>query len=148
MTTTLPLPPDDPRYAGFAYEDRAAVDDFEHLIGHYMYRRNGDDHEFLMRVEERHRNPGRVAHGGMLAALTDLFCSRTIWNHMNRQGGFVTVSLTHEFVGAIAIDRWLLGRCRVRQEGGSLVFIDCEMFSQDKLIGLSRCVMKKLKPRT
>lgn len=121
---------------------------FELQIGPLWYRQDGDSYEFLLQIEQRHLNYGGIAHGAMLAALTDMVCSSTYWNHAGRpRHGFVTISLTHEFVGSAPKDSWLLSRCRIRQDGGSLVFVDCEMFVEDKLVGLSRCVMKKLKRR-
>lgn len=151
MSAAIPLPPDDARYAGFERErddgeGAPPPDGFENLIGPLFHRRSDDAHEFLIHIEPRHLNHGRVAHGGLLAALGDVFCSRALWHHGGRRGdGFVTVSLTHEFIGAAPADRWLRARCTLRHEGGSLVFIDCEMLVKHRLVGLSRCVMKKLK---
>jgi acyl-coenzyme A thioesterase PaaI-like protein len=135
---------------GFAYDDLdengPPANGFEHLLGLMCYRRRDDMHEMMMRIEPRHANSGKLAHGAMLAAATDIACSRAYWNHLGRpRYGFVTVSLSHDFVGPVLLETWLLARCRVRQDGGSLGFIDCEMFVDGKLVALSRCVMKKLK---
>ncbi len=151
VTKTAETLPEWARTAGFALEDLGETGPpnigFDNLIGPFYYRCAGDSHELLLHIEQRHINSGGLAHGGMLSAMTDLACSRAYWNHAGRpRYGFVTVNLTHEFIGAAPLGGWLVARCRVRQEGGSLVFVDCEMFVDEKLIGLSRCVMKKRKP--
>lgn len=129
-------------------EESPLFDGFENHIGPFHYRRDGDRHEFLLRIEPRHVNNGGNAHGGLLAAFTDVVCGSAYWNQRGRGGTpFVTVSLTHEFLGAVPLGSWLLGRGTVRQEGGSMVFIDCELYADERLVGLSRCVMKKFKPR-
>lgn len=150
MTETLP---EAAVAAGFTFYGNAdgtpMFPGFEAYMGPFYYRRDGDFHEFMVRIAPHHANMGNAAHGGMLAALTDIACSAAYWNALNRQleSGFVTVSLNHEYLGPVPTGSWLLMRCAVRQSGASMIFVDCEMFTADKLVGLSRCVLKRVKPR-
>src|SRR5690606_26116574 len=71
MTDTLP---EAAVAAGFTFYGNAdgtpMFPGFEAYMGPFYYRRDGDCHEFMVRVAPHHANMGNAAHGGMLAALT------------------------------------------------------------------------------
>jgi len=150
MTSPLPQTAIDAGFSFYGKDDGTPMfPGFEAYMGPFYYRQHGEYYEFMTHIAPHHVNTGQAAHGGMLAALTDIVCSASYWNYLGREldSGFVTVNLSHEYISGAPADSWLLMRCQIRQAGGSMIFVDCEMSVEGKLVGLSRCVLKKVKPR-
>lgn len=128
--------------------DDPSVDTFERQMGPFWHRHAGDAHEFLFKIDSRHMNRGGTAHGGMLSAFSDMVCGSAYWHHAGCGAiDFVTASLQHDYLAPVLAGDWLLGRGRVRQAGGSMVFSECELYVGERLVGLSRCVLKRVRPR-
>lgn len=138
-----PFGPDfDPFSHGF---EHYGADTFETFIGPLYARAIDGGHEFLSRIESHHSNMLGAAHGGFMLALADVFLSGTCWLHLGSEQDFVTVNLSHEFLGGAPTGSWVLGRGRLRKEGKSLMFAECEFFVGGENIGIARCVMKKIR---
>jgi uncharacterized protein (TIGR00369 family) len=121
---------------------------FENFMGPFYVREADEGFELLVKVEDRHTNALDAAHGGFMLAVADIFLSATCFLHLKGKQHFVTVNLAHEFFGPAPRGSWVRGHGRLRKEGKSLMFPECEFFIGDELIGLARCVMKKLKMAT
>lgn len=135
----------DPLAHGFAHY---GADTFETFIGPLYARQIDGGHEFLARIEPHHSNMLGAAHGGFMLALADVFLSGTCFLHHQGRQDFVTVNLAHEFLGPAPTGSWVRGRGRLRKDGKSLMFAECEFFVGDETIGIARCVMKKITPRS
>lgn len=63
------------------------------------------------RVELRHCNPGRVAHGGMLATFADMLLPIASRFQSKTDMGFLpTVNLSCDFLAPAPLDAWVEGR--------------------------------------
>src|ERR1700760_2479942 len=75
------------------------------------------------RVEERHCNPGMVAHGGMMATFADMllpFASR--FQSKTDMGFLPTVNLTCDFLAPVKLGAWVEGRADVVRMTRNLLF--------------------------
>ena len=84
--------------------------DFFDANGPVYLRHDGDDMTLGFRLELRHCNPLRVAHGGMLVAMVDDLMGRVIWQ-LGKPA--VTVSLTCDFLSAARLGAWVEVRCQI-----------------------------------
>src|SRR3954454_23186893 len=76
---------------GFERFDGGAA--FMELVGPVYARGAGSDRVLGLRVENRHRNAGGVAHGGLLATLVDFALGRAIEADANDDQPRIPVSL-------------------------------------------------------
>ena len=75
------------------------------------------------RVEERHCNPGRVAHGGMLATFADMLLPIASRFQSKLDMGFLpTVNLACDFLAPAAKGAWVEGRAEVVRMTRNLLF--------------------------
>jgi uncharacterized protein (TIGR00369 family) len=75
------------------------------------------------RVEERHCNPGMVAHGGMMATFADMFIPIAARMQSKAEVGFApTVNLTLDFITPAKLGAWVEGTAEFLRAGKSLFF--------------------------
>jgi uncharacterized protein (TIGR00369 family) len=75
------------------------------------------------RVELRHCNPGKVAHGGMLATFADMLLPIAARFQGKKDMGFLpTVNLTCDFLAPAPLGAWVEGRGEALRAGRSLLF--------------------------
>ena len=75
------------------------------------------------RVEERHCNPGQVAHGGMLATFADMLIPIAARMQSKADVGFApTVNLTLDFIAPAKLGSWVEGTGEFLHSGRSLFF--------------------------
>jgi acyl-coenzyme A thioesterase PaaI-like protein len=75
------------------------------------------------RVEMRHCNPGKVAHGGMLASFADMFIPIGARLQGKADVGFApTVSLNLDYIAPAPLGSWVEGRAEFLRAGKSLFF--------------------------
>lgn len=121
------------------------VTTFESRIGPFYHRLAATGHAFGIWLEQHHANVRGTGHGGFMAAWSDLVCGLTTYFHRGKtDAAFVTVSLSHHFVGSAPIGVWLQSAGRVRKAGRSTIFVDCEHFAGDELVGTAQAVMKTI----
>jgi uncharacterized protein (TIGR00369 family) len=93
-------------------------------------------------VEERHCNPGKTCHGGMISTLADM----TLLFGCNLQGGvqryMLTVSLNIDFLGASGPGDWIEGRCEVLRASKNMVFAQGMLTVGDKPIARLNGIFK------
>ena len=89
-----------------------------------LYGKWAEDRLVLgFRVEERHCNPGRVAHGGMLATFADMllpFASRL--QSKTDMGFLPTVNLTCDYLAPAPLGAWVEGRADALKTTRNLLF--------------------------
>jgi acyl-coenzyme A thioesterase 13 len=110
---------------GFQRFDGGA--DFMELVGPIFARGYGSERVLALRVEDRHRNAGGVAHGGLLATLVDFALGRAIEADADDDKPRMTVSLTTDFLRAVEPGSWLEAHTRVEHLGGTLAFAECSL---------------------
>jgi uncharacterized protein (TIGR00369 family) len=75
------------------------------------------------RVEERHCNPGLVAHGGMLATFADMQLPFAVRFQSKQDMGFMpTVNLTCDYLAPARLGSWVQGRAEAVKITRKLVF--------------------------
>ena len=105
---------------------------------------DGDQPVFGLRIEERHRNAGGFAHGGLLATLVDFALGRAINAGTDEETGAVTVSLTTDFLGPANVGDWVEAHTEVERLGGRLAFADCSLTVEGREIVRGRAVFAVL----
>lgn len=75
------------------------------------------------RVEERHSNPLKVCHGGMLATFADMLipCAAMYQGEMERRF-LPTISLQIDYMGAAALGAWVQGEADVLRTTRNMLF--------------------------
>ena len=75
------------------------------------------------RVEERHSNPLKVCHGGMLATFADMLipCAAMYQGDMERRF-LPTISLQIDYMGAAALGAWVQGEADVLRTTRNMLF--------------------------
>src|SRR3954447_7837597 len=118
--------------------------DFLDLVGPVYARESGDQRVFGLRVEDRHRNAGGVAHGGLLATLVDFALGRAIEADADDDQPRMTVSLSIDYLRAVESGSWLEAHTRVDRLGGTLAFADCALTVEDDEVVRARAVFAAL----
>src|SRR4051794_20335813 len=110
---------------GFVRFDGGAA--FMELVGPVYARGDGGDRVLGLRVEDRHRNAGGVAHGGLLTTLVDFALGRAIEADADDDQPRMTVSLTTDLLKPVEPGVWLEAHTRVERLGGTLAFAECSL---------------------
>src|SRR3954454_15502214 len=84
---------------GFERFDGGA--DFMELVGPVYARGEGSERVLGLSVEDRHRNAGGVAHGGLLATLVDFALGRAIEADADDDQQCLSESLSTDYLSAI-----------------------------------------------
>jgi acyl-coenzyme A thioesterase 13 len=127
---------------GFERFDGGAA--FVDLIGPVYARGTAADRVLALRVDDRHRNAGGVAHGGLLATLVDFALGRAIEVDAGDDRARMTVSLTIDYLRAVEVGAWLEAHTRVERLGGTLAFADCSLKVADDEVVRARAVFAAL----
>lgn len=113
-------------------------------VGPLYLRRDPDGETLGLRVEPRHCNIGRVAHGGMIAALADIAIGQRLVNSRRPRMWSLSLSLTTDFMGTAALGSWLEACATLRRVGSKIAFVDCELTADGAPIGSASSVLKIL----
>ena len=75
------------------------------------------------RVEERHTNPLKICHGGMLATFADMLipCASMYQSVMERRF-LPTISLQIDYMGAVPLGAWVQGEADVLRTTKNMLF--------------------------
>jgi uncharacterized protein (TIGR00369 family) len=98
---------------------------FGALTGPFYDKESADGFVRAFRVQEKHINPGGIAHGGMLATFADIVLARAILREQMRP--MVTIRLLTDFTGPARLGDWVEGRAEVVRSTRSLVFARGEL---------------------
>lgn len=116
-------------------------------IGGLTYRAVGPAYEAKLEAQPRHRNFSGVVHGGLTMTLLDRVVGMNIRHQLNVPKS-VTVSLTVNFIGSIAIGDTVVARCMFRKVGKKTIFVDAEAWVGDTLVATATGVYQKVSPET
>ena len=83
-----------------------------------------DDFALGLRIEERHCNRRRIAHGGLLVTLADMVLGYACVRQ-SADTPFITVGLTTDFAGSAGVGDWVEARADVQRIATSLAFANC-----------------------
>ena len=75
------------------------------------------------RVEERHTNPLKICHGGMLATFADMVIPCAAFYQADMASRFLpTVSLQVDYMGSAALGAWVQGEAQILRTTRNLLF--------------------------
>jgi len=117
--------------------------DFIDANGPVYLKREGLDAVLGFRVEMRHCNPGRVAHGGMLMAMLDDMMGYVIYEILDRKPA-ATASLTCDFLAAARLGAWVEVRCRTTRVASALIFMRGEVSADGQPVMTASGLWKRL----
>ena len=100
--------------------------------------------EFKTKINEKHLNAAGITHGGYLCALIDAGAGTSAHRSANNNP-CVTISLDIKFIGSSKIGNKILGKVRILKKTNSLIFLFCELKSQNKIIASASGIWKILK---
>ena len=102
------------------------------------------EYEFKSTVNENHLNAAKITHGGYIAALIDAGAGTAAHRSANN-APCVTISLDLKFIGASKIGDEIIGKAKILKKTKSLVFLFCELNSNNKIIASASGIWKILK---
>ena len=94
------------------------------------------------RVEERHCNPRRVCHGGMLMTLADMLMAIGANLEKKLHRFLPTIKLEADFLAPAEIGDWLEGRCEVLKVTRNLVFAQGLIAAGEKIVLRTSGIMR------
>ena len=113
--------------------------------GGVLFRSISDtEYEFKSIINENHLNAAGITHGGYLCALIDAGAG-TAAHRTAENSPCVTISLDIKFIGASKIDDEIIGNTKILKKTNTLVFLFCELKSNNKIITSASGVWKILK---
>tara|TARA_Y100000817_G_scaffold24890_1_gene17761 strand:+ start:167 stop:577 length:411 start_codon:yes stop_codon:yes gene_type:complete len=113
--------------------------------GGVLFRKISDtEYEFKSTINKNHLNAAGIVHGGYLAALIDAG-SGTAAHRVADKAPCVTISLDIKFIGASKIGDEIIGNTKILKKTNTLVFLFCELKSNNKIITSASGVWKILK---
>ena len=102
--------------------------------GGVMFRNISDkEYEFKSIINENHLNAAGITHGGYLSALIDAGAG-TAAHRAADNAPCVTISLDIKFIGASKVGDEILGHVKILKKTKTLVFLFCELKSNEKII--------------
>jgi acyl-coenzyme A thioesterase 13 len=107
------------------------------------FERSADGAHLRLTVDARHLNTFGKAQGGVLMTMVDFAMGEAIREAHDKPRDEVaaaTVSLTTDFLGAVAEGDVLESRTRVERLGGTLAFVDCSLSVGDREVVRGRAV--------
>ena len=113
--------------------------------GGVLFRTISDsEYEFKSTINENHLNAAGITHGGYLSALIDAGAG-TAAHRAADNAPCVTISLDIKFIGASKVGDEILGYVKILKKTKTLVFLFCELKSNEKIITSASGVWKILK---
>ena len=118
---TMASPPPVPE----GFKARHFGDGFVAVNGPLYTRRAGAGIQVGFRVEDRHTNPMKICHGGMLASFADMLLPMTA-HHLcpEAKGRFLpTISLQIDYLSQAPLGAWVQGDAQVLRVTRSMIFM-------------------------
>jgi uncharacterized protein (TIGR00369 family) len=101
--------------------ERLASASFSKWMGIELVSLDDGASEIRMKVEPHHRNPGGIAHGGIIATMLDVAVGVALRTRLGMTSQHVTVNLSIDYLRAAAGDV-LIARGRAIKDGRRITF--------------------------
>ena len=102
-----------------------------------------NEYEFKTTINAIHLNSAGITHGGFIAALVDAGAG-TAAHRSADQNPCVTISLELKFISAVKLGQELIGKTKIQKKTKSLVFLTCELISENNIVATASGVWKIL----
>ena len=103
-----------------------------------------NEYQFKTTIKENHLNAAGITHGGFIAAVVDAGAG-TAAHLATDNNPCVTISLELKFISVIRLGQELIGTTKIQKKTKSMVFLTCELKSENKIVATASGVWKKLK---
>ena len=103
-----------------------------------------NEYQFKTTIKENHLNAAGITHGGFIAAVVDAGAG-TAAHRATNNNPCVTISLELKFISVIRLGQELIGTTKIQKKTKSMVFLTCELKSENKIVATASGVWKKLK---
>ena len=103
-----------------------------------------NEYEFKTTIKENHLNAAGIAHGGFISAFVDAGAG-TAAHRSADQNPCVTISLELKFISPVNLGQELIGKSKIQKKTKSMVFLTCELTTQNKIVATASGVWKILK---
>ena len=113
--------------------------------GGVLFRTISDnEYQFKTTIKENHLNAAGITHGGFIAALIDAGAG-TAAHRVANNDPCVTISLELKFISAVKLGKELIGKTKIQKKTKSMVFLTCELMTNDKIVATASGVWKIIK---
>ena len=101
------------------------------------------EYQFKTKINEKHLNAAGITHGGFIAALVDAGAG-TAAHRSAENSPCVTISLELKFISAVKLGQELIGNTKIQKKTKSIIFLTCELYSEEKIVATASGVWKIL----
>ena len=102
------------------------------------------EYEFKATIKESHLNAAGITHGGFIATFIDAGAG-TAAHRVADQKPCVTISLEIKFISPVKLGQELIGKTKIQKKTKSMVFLTCELVTENKIVATASGVWKILK---
>ena len=102
------------------------------------------DYEFKATIKESHLNAAGITHGGFIATFIDAGAG-TAAHRVADQKPCVTISLEIKYISPVNLGQELIGKTKIQKKTKSMVFLTCELITENKIVATASGVWKILK---
>ena len=102
------------------------------------------EYEFKATIKENHLNAAGITHGGFIATFIDAGAG-TAAHRIADKKPCVTISLEIKFISPVNLGQELIGRTKIQKKTKSMVFLTCELTTENKIVATASGVWKILK---
>ena len=103
-----------------------------------------NEYQFKTTIKENHLNSAGITHGGFISAVVDAGAG-TAAHRAAENNPCVTISLELKFISAVKLGQELVGTVKIQKKTKSMVFLTCELKTENKIAATASGVWKKLK---
>ena len=103
-----------------------------------------NEYQFKTIIKENHLNSAGITHGGFICAVVDAGAG-TAAHRAAENNPCVTISLELKFISPVKLGRELVGTVKIQKKTKSMVFLTCELKTENKIAATASGVWKKLK---
>jgi len=102
------------------------------------------EYQFKTTIKENHLNAAGITHGGFIAAVVDAGAGTAAHKSVGNSP-CVTISLELKFISVIKLGQELIGTTKIQKKTKSMVFLTCELKTENKIVATASGVWKILK---
>ncbi|WP_181780097.1 PaaI family thioesterase [Pseudonocardia pini] len=102
---------------------------------------------FGMHVRPEHANTHGNAHGGFLASIVDVACSRGTRFALGDGSTVSTITMTLDYLEPVDVGRWFEVDTTVDRAGGRTVFTTGRVVVDEKVLAKASVVLARHRPR-
>ena len=103
-----------------------------------------NEYQFKTIIKEKHLNSAGITHGGFICAVVDAGAG-TAAHRAVENNPCVTISLELKFISPVKLGKELVGTVKIQKKTKSMVFLTCELKTENKIAATASGVWKKLK---